>query len=184
MCTNRPALIRRARRKLRSHRGFTLAEMLVVVLLVLLVSGIVASTVQLAAKHFRARTQEADAQLLCSALSLFVQNELTYAGEIKTGENNELVSFTDHVQGFGTDCSFVSADGNGGEAPEGRLAIKYNGGDYFEAASAGSYTGHKALRERHEITYENGQANVTIEILDENRHPITANSFAVRPLAP
>ncbi len=185
-----------ARRKLRSRAGFTLAETLVVVLMALLTSGIVASTVHLAATHFRARTQEADAQLLCSSLSLFVQNELTYAGELKTtGADYQLESFTDHVQGFGANCSFVDN--------EGRLAVRYNGGDLFEATGAGAYKGSKTLTEQCRIFYNDtpsditvdlssteqrelaaGTAAVCIEIRDENGRPIAVNSFAVRPLAP
>lgn len=166
--------------------------MLAVVLLILLTSGILASTIRLATQQLRTRTQEADAQLLCSALSLFVQTELTYAEHLD--QSGGALRFTDHVQGFGTGCAFVSLDADGNPTAEdvgGRLAVEYlrsEGGSgtakYFEAAGAGAYGGGKNLREQHTISYDDArqQVNVTIRVLNDRGVELAKNEFAVRPL--
>ncbi len=155
--------------------------MLVAMLLMLLAGGIVTATIQLAARQYRARTQEADAQLLCSALSLFVQNELTYAGDLVSGTENQLAGFTDHVQGFGKNCAFVITD-------EGHLAVEY-GGNRFEAVGKGAYGGRDTLRVERSIICDDPddirQVSVTIQVFDEDgAKPLAENVFSVRPLAP
>lgn len=166
----------RTKKKLRARGGFTLAETLIVVLLIVLTSGILASTIQLAAQQFRARTQETDAQLLCSSLSLFVQNELTYAGNL--AQSGDTLRFTDHLRGFGSGCAFVTTE-------SGRLALEYGAASRFEVVNEGAYGGRKELREEHTIVYDGAkQVNVTLRVLNKNGVELAKNVFAVRPIAP
>ncbi len=116
--SNHPAA-RRAGDALRGNGGFTMVELLVTVVLVAIIGSIITLSVTLALRQFRARTQDSDAQLLCSALALFVQDELTYAGNIVTTEvtdeggatRNEVKSFTDHARDLGAECSFKVTNG-------------------------------------------------------------------------
>ncbi|MBE6910469.1 MAG: type II secretion system protein [Ruminococcaceae bacterium] len=187
-------------RKLRSRGGFTLAEMMAVVLLISLVGVVVISTVDIASKEFRVTTQDSDAQLLCSSLSLFVQNELTYASDY----DNSTGTFTERVQGFGSGCSFISVDADGvpiaapAEPTEGApapttvggyLALICTGSDGFtqvgsvRAVSNASYVGRKNLTETHNIVYVDGQKrfDVTITIYD-GTEVVAQNKFSVKPI--
>lgn len=168
----------RIRRKMREQGGLTVLELLVTVLLVTLVGGIIAATVDLAAGQFRDRTQEADAQLLCSALSLFVQSELTYAGDVEmTGGT---LTFTDRTHKFGPGCSFAVSD-------EGHLVLQYPGGSY-EIVGAGSYQGRKTLKVQPSIKLSGkDKIAVTIAVADANApggKPLAECSFQVKAVAP
>lgn len=161
-----------AARKLRAKGGLTVLELLVTVLLVTLIGGIITATVDLAAKQFRDRTLESDAQLLCSALSLFVQSELTYAGDMEIGDSP---AFTDHTHNLGPGCSFA--------INEGRLVLQYPGGSY-ELVGTGSYRGrNKALTAEQSIYFDGAKAVVKIDILSDGKS-LASNEFKVQPVAP
>ena len=165
------------RRKMDSQSGLTLVELLITILLITLAGGVIVATIDLATKQFQELTQDSDAQLLCSALSLYVQNELTYAGDVRTV--NGQVTFTDHARNLGTGCYFDTKDG--------RLVVHYGGSEY-EAVGTGTYGGtrsHKKLAETHTVTYEGGVATVTIEVRAAGETRVLAsNTFLVRPIAP
>lgn len=178
-------LARLCRRKLGSAGGLTLVELLITVVLVSIAGGIIVATVDLASKQLRTRAQESDAQLLCSALSLFMQNELTYAGDVKLEGGK--VTFTDNANGLGKNCTFET---NG----DGHVVMLYSGGSY-DPVGAGDYGGESAHKEfKAEQTVEpddGGDANngerlkVNVKVRDAKTDAILAEStFRVKPIAP
>ena len=86
-----------ARQRLRSSGGFSFAELLVCVLILLLASGLIVQTLDLGIEHLKARTRETEAALLCNTLALAVQDELGWAGSIepKPSGASEYVSLRD-----------------------------------------------------------------------------------------
>lgn len=164
-----------AAKKLCAQGGLTILELLITLFLVTLAGGIIAATVDLSTRQFNDRTQDADAQLLCSALSLFVQNELIYAEDIASDAGT--VKFTDHVYALGSGCSFdVNTDG--------RLVLNYSGNSY-EAVGAGSYKGRKALKVTGLTIAPSGDTvQVTIVVSDKKGTELATSSFTVKPIAP
>ncbi|MBE6069662.1 MAG: type II secretion system protein [Clostridium lundense] len=176
-------------RKFAARSGFTLVEMLAVILLLSLASAVVVSTVDLAARQFRLRTQDSDAQLLCSSLSLFVQNELTFASNIqaKAGEDN--VTFDEHVYGLGSNCSFsTTADSVEDPTKTGGKLVLFDGGTtQIKAVNDASYEGRKKLQESHTIKWDGQLATVTISIYEgspDDDNLLAENKFKVKPIAP
>lgn len=71
--------MKRLKAKLRSAGGFTLAELLLSVLIMLLATSLLTETIQVATRHFFESRQESGAQLLCSSLATFLEDELSFA---------------------------------------------------------------------------------------------------------
>lgn len=211
MSNQKTRMARRAAEKLRGHGGLTLVELMITVVLVAIIGGIVTVSITLALNHFRARTQDSDAQLLCSALALFVEDELTYASNIqaKVAEDgsgrNEIDSFTDHARDLGSKCRFLVDDTTG------HLVLSYGGIDtnIYEPVGAGAYggsvtvppeveggapgtkvvSGNKSLTAG--ITTDclaDGKVRVTISVFEypkaADASPLTTTEFTVKPISP
>ena len=65
--------------KLKQNNGFTISELLVATIILLLTSGMLITCIQLGLKQLYKQTAESEAQMLCTMLSTAVQDELTYA---------------------------------------------------------------------------------------------------------
>ena len=97
------------RKKLRKNgSGFSILEMLLAVLILLLATQLVAESMALASRHYIQSTNRSKAQMIASTLSDFVRSELTTASDV--------------VQ-EGNDISFIDGSGRLG----GRCTIKYDG---------------------------------------------------------
>lgn len=183
-----------AARRLRAQSGLTMLELLITIVLITLAGGVIVATSDIAVRQFREQTQSADAQLLCSSLSLFVQKEATYAGSLRM--DGGTLKFTDHVHDLGPGCSLVCVEeaenAESGrpelnEAAEGRLALKYDDGAYYEAVGTGAYTSrHKELKAKlTTLSYAGGRVQIKIEVLDgKTGNTLAESSFSVKPIAP
>ncbi|MBO6155747.1 MAG: InlB B-repeat-containing protein [Lachnospiraceae bacterium] len=67
-------------RKIKQNSGFTISELLVATLILLLTSAMLVTCIRLGLKQLYQQTEESEAQMLCTMLSTAVQDELTYAG--------------------------------------------------------------------------------------------------------
>ncbi|MBQ9460161.1 MAG: prepilin-type N-terminal cleavage/methylation domain-containing protein [Oscillospiraceae bacterium] len=168
-------LCRNAQKKLRSAGGFTLVELIVVVVIVTIAGGVIAATVDLAVGHYDRLMQQSDAQLLCSSVSLFVQKELTYAGNVQVAGDS--VTFTDHANDLGKGCVLAAADG--------KIKVSYSGGS-FSPIGDGAYGGARkqltvdsAFEEK-----ENDCVEVVIKVNGKSGATLAENTFRVKPVAP
>ena len=66
-------------RKLKQNSGFTISELLIATLILLLTSAMLVTCIRLGLKQLYQQTEESEAQMLCTMLSTAVQDELTYA---------------------------------------------------------------------------------------------------------
>ena len=103
-------LIRQIHRKMRrsGSKGFSFAEMLFAMLILLLASQLIAESMRLAAAHYLNYTNHANAQMIMSTLSSFVRTEMTTASEIE-GEGTE-ITFFDGSGLIGGRCKIVDGD--------------------------------------------------------------------------
>ena len=81
---------RQLRRRLTDSRGFTLAELLMVILILLLVSTVVAAGVPAAVNAYQKVVDSANAQLLLSTTVSSLRRELSLAGEVGTDDSNRV----------------------------------------------------------------------------------------------
>ncbi len=96
--------------------GFTLAETLVTLLILLLVSGSMAGGLAFAARQYRESSLLSEAKLLCSTLTNVIQSELANTNQVTLGapvEGKEncfaVESFTSDNYG-GEDCALLPTD--------------------------------------------------------------------------
>lgn len=75
--------MRRARRKLNSAKGFTLAEMLVVILILVMVAGVVAAGIPVASEAYVKVVDSANAQVLLSTTVAALRDELSTASQVQ-----------------------------------------------------------------------------------------------------
>ncbi len=94
-------------KKLKSagSKGFSIAEMLFAVLILLLASQLIAESMRLAAAHYIDYTNHAHAQMIMSTLSDFVRSEITTASEIDDSSGD--ITFIDGSGLIGGRCKIV-----------------------------------------------------------------------------
>lgn len=86
--------------KLKSKGGFTLTELLCVLIIVVLISASMVMGVQLATRSFAKSVSYSEAQVLCSTLTSYVSDELRYSGVVRT--DTDPIGF--FSQNFGEDA--------------------------------------------------------------------------------
>ncbi|SDB14985.1 hypothetical protein [Butyrivibrio sp. INlla16] len=88
-------------------KGFSLAEMLFAVLILLLASQLIAESMRLASAHYKSYTNIAHAQMIMSTLTDFVRSEITTASEI---DDTNGITFLDGSGLIGGRCKIVDGD--------------------------------------------------------------------------
>lgn len=85
----------RTKRKLHSRDGFTLAESLIAILILLMMSAIVAAGIPMAKRAYDKITVSANAQVLLSTTITVLRDELGTAQEVVVDTNNNTVTYYD-----------------------------------------------------------------------------------------
>ena len=110
-------LKRQISKKISNRSGFSLSEVLLATLIMLFATTIITQTMSLALGQFRKTTQFSNAQLLCSAISAYVEGELSYATVTKEGSGIRSIDgatvFSSEVHNFGPDAYFTILDDDG-----------------------------------------------------------------------
>lgn len=76
-------------KKLKQNNGFTISELLIATLIVLLTSGMLITCIQLGMRQFYKQSQKSEAHMLCTMLSTAVQDELSYASNVEMVDVDE-----------------------------------------------------------------------------------------------
>ena len=84
-------LIKKLKTKLKKNKGFTLAELLFSMIILMLSTTIILQCFNLGLSNVIRETRASEAQLLCSALTSSLQNELTYARDIKVDNSSKVL---------------------------------------------------------------------------------------------
>ena len=152
------------------NKGFTLVEMLCTIVLILLISALVVTGVQLGVKSYHRSISDSEAQVLCSTLTTAISDELRYAGTVHlTGESQtyDMTQFSFFSKRYGDYAAFtVNSDGQ----------VLLSGNKLIPAYGA---------RARLAIQYDPSKYcfTVTLSIYDrEDSHELTNNSFEVKLL--
>ena len=86
-------MMRRIKARLKGTAGFTLGEILVVVLILLMVSAVMAAGIPSAANAYRKVVDAANAQTLLSTTMTALRDELTSAREVSVGNDQKSVEY-------------------------------------------------------------------------------------------
>ena len=103
-------------RKLKNdNKGFSIAEMLIAVLIVLMVSGVIAAGMPVAANAYRKVTDSANAQLLLSTTVSELREELREASDVTHTASTRVINYTSTVGGaskieFKDDGVYITAE--------------------------------------------------------------------------
>ena len=195
-------VIRRLRKRIKRSKGFTLVEVLFSILILMLSTTVILQCFNLGMGHFISQTRSSEAQLLCSALTSSLQNELTYARDIKITDG-KLDTYFSSSRRMGEGSQIVVENGE--------VKIKIKGStdpdDIYPLVASSNYlaknrkgadgSGYflKAYLKDNAITWDgtNNSFNITIWVDDANKAALTADeakdhalaysSFSVKPLA-
>ncbi|MCR5469133.1 MAG: hypothetical protein K6F37_09245 [Lachnospiraceae bacterium] len=189
-------LLKKIKSKLVETRGFTFAELLVAVLIMLLATGTLTAAMSLAIRHFYKSTQKSEAQILCGSLAEFVEDELSFSTVKITGSD---ISISKGTHNMGSDISFyVNTTGDTYTAVDattvgtyGKLTISGDNftGQYFKLTTDGAYDvgdnkGY-SLAAGMSLAWDNTNKwfNVEIRVVDKSESDILSNvQFTVKPL--
>ncbi|MBE5825398.1 MAG: hypothetical protein E7307_02060 [Butyrivibrio sp.] len=110
---------KKLKKKLSKRGGFTLVELLFSILILMLSTTIIIQCFNLGLGNVVKETRSSEAQLLCSALTSSLQNELTYARDI-TITDGKLDTYFSSSRRMGVGSKIIFQDGdatvtNGGE---------------------------------------------------------------------
>ena len=156
------------------NKGFTLVEMLCTIVIILLISALVVTGVQLGVRSYHRSISDSEAQVLCSTLTTAISDELRYAGTVHlTGESKtyDMTQFSFFSQRYGDNAAFtVNSDG--------QVLLS---GNKLIPSKAYAY----GARARLAIEYDpnEGRFTVTLSIYDrEDSRELTNNAFEVKLL--
>ncbi len=192
-------IAKKIKSKLSKRKGFTLAELLFSILILMLSTTIIIQCFNLGLRNVVRETRASEAQLLCSALSSSLQNELTYARDIKVSGDN-LDTYFSSSRRMGAESQIFS-DVNG------ELKIKNGSGEEYPLVAKSNYTSKnrsggvgggdyflKAYLKNNSIQWDstNQVFNVTIWVDDASKPALSADAaeksalaysqFSVKPL--
>ena len=201
-------IIKRIMGHISNSRGFSYAELLLATLIMLLATSIITATIALAMDQYRNIQKVANAETLCTMLSNYVENELSYSTiilndtgtDVRPGSKGGEFIFNSDAHNFGAGAYFVVIDEQGkfidyispGEIPSrnGRLAessIVYED-KFYNIAGEGAYKKNNAslaLYSAMSINYLNDKRALSIHIWvtdkDTGGDTLVENYFLVVP---
>ena len=152
--------MKRLKQKLKSGRGMSLTEMLCAVLVLVLVSGGMATAVSLAARQYQQSMRESEAQILCSTLETILRNELAYTTNIKLN-GKQVEQFQSQTYAIKDSLSSIVID-DPDESGYGRLLLG-NDTKNMDILGRGAYP-HGLLVKIDEFTYDNSTHCFTVKL--------------------
>ncbi len=180
---------------MRESGGFSLTELLVATLIMLLATASLISALTLAYRHFYESAQRTQAQFLCASLAEFVEDELMFS-KVSTATGDLRWSKGTHNMGSNIrfyvnkeDGSYTEIDGSTLN-DYGKIVITGDNfsGDYFKIVSDGAYDvetkNSYSLLAGMSLNWDetNQWFNVEIVVVDkDDKTRLSDDSFTVRP---
>lgn len=179
--------IRKIKKKLSGHRGFSLGELLAATIILLLASQVMAEGVTFAVRMYNETLTRSHGKQLCSTLTNSIETELRYATSITYDENTgKLLTYFSPTYGQ-SKSSFLSIDSDDNEQDSGEIAIKATEDGktvYRRLLSGASYSSFELKAKVENVTYNKADNlfTVTLLITDRNNKEQVENTFNVIPV--
>lgn len=166
-------------KKRNNRKGFTLVELLVTIVVMLLVTEIISLTIQLSTKYYTQSVRNSESQTICGALAAAVQEELQYAtkvqpqtgGTVDAGGYYPGYTYYSRARQHGSGCVLVCKDG--------KLYVRKGANDYALVGSE-TYT-YDMTADMTCRWNENGYFSVSLKVMDGDKE-MAAEDFDVYPL--
>ena len=198
------------KRKIQNKGGFSLTELLVATLIMMLATGLLTQTLSLAIDQFYRQTRESEAQLLCASLMAYLESELAYAAVTKQPDGSYRMKSDAHNMGEGIQFVYEGASGGASEinlwdtgtaedmtGKPGRMVAEtspyyqasFGDGAAYNIAGFGAYEVGKNKQYRlnagAHFLWDGKKWTVTVKIYGDNdsRQELAANSFTAYPAA-
>ena len=163
----------------RSRKGFTLVELLVTIVVMLLVTEIISLCIQLSTKYYTQSVRNSESQTICGALAAAVQEELQYATKVQPQIGSSVdgegfypdYTYYSRARQHGSGCVLVCSDG--------KLYVRKGTSDYALVGSETYTYGMKA-----DMTCrwnQDGFFSVSLRVMDGDKE-LAAQTFKVYPL--
>ena len=157
-------------RKLRDRSGFSLVELLLCVMLLVLTTGTVVRTLNVGVYQFQQRTQDSEAEILCNSLCVAVRDRLTYATKY-TDQGN----FNTAADGLpSASCGFAVANPDTAKTDAGQLQLIYQTPD-----GSGEQTAYWLVAPENYILRGADGASLLVAHLDVQKSTDGGDAFAV-----
>lgn len=167
------AAMKHIKQRLRSRRGFGMAETMLCMLLLTLSTGALLGTLSQATAQFRARTRDSEAEILCLMLAQAMQHKLTYASHV-TLNVDEVTEFTTSAGADNAPCSF-------GKNAAGELVLRFPATEEALVSPESYYTvdGGRFSADC-ELYWRDDRFSAVVRVL-EGEEPLSERSFSVIP---
>lgn len=171
--------MRKILKKTNSQKGFTLLELLVTIVVMLMVTAIIILCVQLSTKYYKQSVKQSESNTICGELSAAIQEELQYATKIQPVDASAV-----DAEGYYTGFTYYSRARQHGSnsaivCDDGKIYVQKGGNNY---GIVGSETYTYDLKADLQCRWHpNGYFRVELKIMSEGT-VLAEETFKVYPL--
>lgn len=175
------------KKKLSNNKGFSLGELLVATVILLLASQILAQGVAYAARMYNESLTRSHAKQLCSSLTAVIETELRYTTSITYDEKTgKLLTYFSRDYGQ-SNSGFLSIDSDDNEVSTGEIAVRTSTGEntnkYHRLLSSSTYSSYDLEAKVSSAVYDlsNNKFTISLTIYERNGDKQLETTFDVIP---
>lgn len=177
-------------RKLKSRRGFTLMEMLIGIVVMLLITAVILLTVQMSVKYYTTSVRESEAQVLCGSLTNAIKEELEYATAVKgVGSADASGVYSDYTyysraRAFGSGCKIALYPADD-PVNANHIAVRKGADKYYGLVGSKTYSFDLTVGEL-DIKWDSANScflvSIAIQLSPTDTTVLASDSFTVYPV--
>lgn len=182
-------MMRKAIEKLKKRNGVTLTETLIALIFCLITFALVCSAIAAGGRELKRETMQSEAKMLCSTLTMAIEDELRYARDISGSSTEDITySFSQRAGSEAKDVSIKNKTPKGTDKSVIVVSVAKAEGDVeYTIVPDNYYTqGMKAFLE---LKWGNAESSGghycfsgRVSVTDSSDKELCSQTFAVRPI--